>query len=235
MTAEAKTPELKRLIHRALAGDFVGVFMATEQFAKIDKLAADIAELFAAEPQSPALDVEVDLEGLEPFGQYVELDDGTPLFRKWGDPFPPTPQGYKAWPLYAKDRVDALLSEVRALRGANERMARLGRAIERERDEALAELSALRSLVEDEKREEASCADTCADGSLPVLKPDALPDDGLAGRVEEVRADFDVADLKRLAVNVRHSPGSLPTDLRRTAARALLAIQHILTPDQGEA
>jgi hypothetical protein len=135
-----------------------------------------------AEPQSPALDVEADLEGLEKVAREA-LVAGNRCLQTYLDAFdPPT--------------VLALLSEVRALRGANEQLfsllkelhamvlgecpslldedsggsARLGMEIE-------AQLSALRSLVEEEKREEVSCADTCADGSLPVLNPDALPDD----------------------------------------------------------
>lgn len=41
----ALRPRIVTLIHRALAGDFVGVFTATEQVKRIDKLADDILAL----------------------------------------------------------------------------------------------------------------------------------------------------------------------------------------------
>lgn len=49
-----------KLIHRSLAGDFVGVFTANEQVVKIDRLADDIlaylnppAMLKASQPTNP--------------------------------------------------------------------------------------------------------------------------------------------------------------------------------------
>ena len=37
----------------------------------------------------------------EPFGTYVERDDGTSEFRRTGEPHTPTAQGYKVWRLYS--------------------------------------------------------------------------------------------------------------------------------------
>lgn len=41
----------------------------------------------------------------EPFGTYVERDDGTSEFRRTGEPHTPTAQGYKAWTLYSNPVV----------------------------------------------------------------------------------------------------------------------------------
>jgi len=48
----------------------------------------------------------------EPFGYYIELDDGTSLFRKAGDPFPPSPQSYKVLPLYAMNELGRSVEEI---------------------------------------------------------------------------------------------------------------------------
>jgi hypothetical protein len=50
---------------------------------------------------------------------------------------------------------------------------------------------------------------------------------GVLGAIREVRQDFDVSDMQRMAVNVMHASGSLPRDLRRKAAHAVLALKAI--------
>jgi hypothetical protein len=50
----------------------------------------------------------------------------------------------------------------------------------------------------------------------------------IAEAVHEVRDDFDVSDMMRLAVNVRHARGSIPRAERRQAAFAIIALKTIL-------
>lgn len=56
---------------------------------------------------------------------------------------------------------------------------------------------------------------------------EAIGGQTLAEAVAEVRPHIDVADLKRLAVNVRHAR-ILSALERRAATHAILALQHIL-------
>jgi hypothetical protein len=45
--------------------------------------------------------IEAALAVMPQFGTFIERDDGTTEFRRTGESFTPTAQGYKAWFLYA--------------------------------------------------------------------------------------------------------------------------------------
>ncbi len=114
-----------------------------------------------------------------------------PIFTADGDPVLLTVQADEL--AEAAAEITRLTDERDALRAANERMGRLGRAIERERDDALSELSATSVEVLNKvqaERDEALAKIQALTCGLPELlaSGDLLDEEGLIAEAEELHA-----------------------------------------------